>query len=72
MKGLVFAGFSAFWSTLALYLKQPPFLLGPAAAGLFGLLGLAGVLIAPFAGRMTDWFSAWLVTGMGVLLVLSG
>jgi predicted MFS family arabinose efflux permease len=72
VQGLVFAGFSAFWSTLALYLKQPPFLLGSAAAGLFGMLGLAGVLIAPLAGKMTGRFSAWLVTGMGVLLVLFG
>ncbi len=72
VQGLVFAGFSAFWSTLALHLQLAPFHLGPAAAGMFGLLGLAGVLIAPLAGRMADRRGAWSVTSVGVLLILFG
>lgn len=72
VQGALFAGFSAFWTVLALHLQQSSFALGPAAAGSFGLLGLTGVLIAPTAGRMVDRRGAFLVTTAGCVIVLLG
>ena len=64
-QGLMSAGFSAFWCTLALMLHEAPFHFGSAVAGSFGLAGAAGALIAPIAGRISDRKGPVLVTRVG-------
>jgi predicted MFS family arabinose efflux permease len=50
----MFGAFSAFWANLAFHLASPAFGLGVAAAGLFGVWGAPGALLAPIGGRLSD------------------
>jgi predicted MFS family arabinose efflux permease len=67
---LTFATFMTFWSTYAVDLKDA-FGLGPAVAGLFGIVGLAGSIGASVAGRQIDHgrFST-ICIGAAVLMVI--
>ncbi|TGE33513.1 MFS transporter [Desulfosporosinus sp. Sb-LF] len=70
MGGLLFGSFSVFWTTLAFFIKQPPYHYGTEVAGLFGLIGVAGSSFAPFAGRLADKKGPRLVAGVASALTL--
>jgi predicted MFS family arabinose efflux permease len=49
-----FAAFNVLWASLAFQLSGPPFHYSNIKIGLFGLLGVGGVMAANFAGRQAD------------------
>ena len=70
--GLVFAAFSAFWTTLVFLLGSPHYRLGAGVAGTFGVLGAIGASVAPIAGRFADRHGSRWVISVGLsLLILS-
>lgn len=71
IQALLFGSFGAFWNILALFLQGPAFHLGSDIAGLFGVLGIAGVVVAPRAGRVADKHGPHGIIRLGVLLVLA-
>ena len=50
----LFAGFSAAWTSIALYLTSSAYGYGTDVVGLVALVGAASVLFVPLAGRATD------------------
>lgn len=67
---LSFALFSMFWTPLAFLLAKPPYEYSDATIGLFGLVGVAGVFAATWAGRLADAGKGDLGTRIGLLALL--
>jgi predicted MFS family arabinose efflux permease len=68
--GLFFCAFSAFWTTLVFFLQTPPYHYGSGVAGLFGLIGAAGAICAPYVGRLADRYGGRQTVLIALLLVL--
>ncbi|HTY91546.1 MAG TPA: MFS transporter [Methanocella sp.] len=71
---MMFAAFSAFWTTLVFLLESSHYNMGTMSAevaGLFGLVGVVGAAAAPIAGRIADQrsprFTIWI--GMAVVIL---
>ncbi|GMU05147.1 MFS transporter [Corallococcus caeni] len=69
--GLTFGAFSAFWATLALYLRSMPGHYDAQVAGLFGVVGVAGAVIAPLVGRSADRGAGRRINALAIAVLLA-
>jgi predicted MFS family arabinose efflux permease len=69
--GMLFGAFSSFWATLTFFLATPPYHFGPRVAGAFGIVGAAGVLFAPFAGRLSDRKGPAFTVTLAILIAIA-
>lgn len=67
------ATFTSFWTTLTFLLSGSPYHYSPLVVGLFGLIGIAGMLLTPLYARfVTDRFVPLFSVGVGCLCGLVG
>ena len=52
--GLLFGVFCSFWTVLTFHLSGSPFFYHSDTIGLFGLVAIAGALMAPYIGKLAD------------------
>ncbi|MFE4974901.1 MFS transporter [Kitasatospora sp. NPDC056651] len=71
LHGALFGAYSATWTTLVLVLTNDHYGYSSAVAGLFGVLGLAGAVTAPWAGRFIDRKGAQPIIIASLLLTLA-
>ncbi len=72
---LAFGSFAVLWSSLSWQLSRTPFSMNSLTIGLFGIIGLAGVLAANIVGRIADksrgktiTFQVTLIAGTAILV----
>jgi predicted MFS family arabinose efflux permease len=71
MGGFMFGSFCSFWTVLTFHLGGPPLYYTPDKIGLFGILAIAGALLAPVFGKLADRKNPSRFQVRTVLLVIS-
>jgi predicted MFS family arabinose efflux permease len=66
---LGFASFSVFWSTITFHLAHSPIGGGSRLAGMLGVLGLSGVIVAPIVGRAAMKLAPAKINAVALVLV---
>lgn len=67
---LLYGSLTAFWASLAFFCESPAYGFGPSTIGLFGFVGAAGAMSAPFAGRLADRMNPRQLVFISALLML--
>jgi predicted MFS family arabinose efflux permease len=67
---LQFGVFSSFWTTLTFHLSGEPFYFHSDTIGLFGLVAIAGALMAPVLGRYADRGRSRMVRFIAIALMI--
>lgn len=67
----LFGAYNATWTSLVLVMTHEPYHLSTATAGAFGVLGLAGAIAAPYAGRFIDRRGALPIITTALVLMLA-
>ncbi|KIK76440.1 hypothetical protein PAXRUDRAFT_18217 [Paxillus rubicundulus Ve08.2h10] len=65
------ACYTAFWVTLTFLLGGPPYYYSTLNIGLFGLVGMLGVLVGPLIGRVVDRLVPWYATLVAMIMLLA-
>lgn len=68
---LMFGSFSIFWTALIFLLETPAYNMGAQQAGLFGLVGVSGILAASVVGRLADRKDPKLAVGVGIIFAFT-
>jgi predicted MFS family arabinose efflux permease len=68
----LFGAFSLFWTTAPMILQGPQFHLSQAGIALFALVGMAGAVASPVAGRLADSGHTRIATGIALVLGIAG
>ncbi|KAG2139610.1 major facilitator superfamily domain-containing protein [Suillus bovinus] len=64
------ACYTNWWVTLTFLLGEPPYSYSTMIIGLFGLVGMLGVIIVPFFGRLLDRLAPWWSAVVSTMLLL--
>ncbi|KIJ61088.1 hypothetical protein HYDPIDRAFT_116342 [Hydnomerulius pinastri MD-312] len=64
------ACYTNFWVTLTFLLGGAPYYYSTIVIGLFGLVGILGVVVVPFMGRLIDRLEPWYVTLAATLALI--
>ncbi|RPD56725.1 MFS general substrate transporter [Lentinus tigrinus ALCF2SS1-7] len=64
------ATFTNWWVTLTFLLGGPPYNYSTVVIGLFGLVGMVGVAMAPLIGRTIDRLVPWSATLVGIIMLI--
>ncbi|KAF7368850.1 MFS DHA1 protein [Mycena venus] len=63
--------FGGFWVTMTFLLGGAPYHYSTLIIGLFGLVGMVGISMAPIVGRLVDGLVPWMAAFVAIMFVLS-